>query len=106
MAEIIRFQPCTAPGFLDRNPASLPIGLPSYCCVYRSVTKKKVASNKRRVATGSRKKSLKKDPLLKEAAVLAEELEDILSELRTSTVRYSRQRIEKIVTRLKALGEQ
>jgi hypothetical protein len=69
------------------------------------VAKKKVASKKRKVDVKTRKKSPKVDPLLKEVADATEELEHILSELRTSTVRYSRERIEKIIIRLKAIGE-
>ena len=98
VAETMRFQPCTAPGFLDDGSPSLhcPVGFAVGICVYRSVAKKKVAA---------KKKSEKMDPLMKEVSEVAEELEDILGGLRTSTVTFSRARIKEVVERLKSLGE-
>ena len=93
-------------GLSGPNPPSLPIGLPSKGCVYRPVAKKKVASKKSKVTAKTKKKSPNQGPLLKEVGDVIEELEHILSELRTSTVRYSRDRIERVIARLKALGEQ
>jgi len=107
VAETMRFQPCTAPGFLDDGSPSLhcPVGFAVGICVYRSVAKKKVAAKKKKVAVKSEKKSEKMDPLMKEVSEVAEELEDILGGLRTSTVTFSRARIKEVVERLKSLGE-
>lgn len=69
------------------------------------MAKKKVAAKKKKVAVKSEKKSEKMDPLMKEVSEVAEELEDILGGLRTSTVTFSRARIKEVVERLKSLGE-
>lgn len=42
---------------------------------------------------------------MKEVLQAAEELASVRDELRTSTVSHSRERIEKIIQQLKALGE-
>lgn len=106
MAETIRFQPCTAPDFLDDGSPSLhyPVGFADEIYVYRAVAKKKVAAKKKKVALKSQKKGQKMDPLMKEVSEVTEELEDILEGLRTSTVSFSRARIKDLVERLKKVG--